>query len=126
MPPNIAAHSSRRRGEDPQRIKSTVAPALVEIAHQRIEGQQGRPRRHWCPGGILAGVTKPCRTRLAITWSADIVAEDPAGTIAATTRLRSVTSTVSPAAAARIYSLSLFFRVLRPTMRIIEKVAPGS
>jgi hypothetical protein len=33
------------------------------------------------PGGIFAGVIKPCRTRLAITWSADIVAEDPGSSL---------------------------------------------
>src|SRR5664280_3380473 len=40
------------------------------------------------------------------------------GPISATTRSRSVTRTVSPPAARRTYSLSLFLSVLRPTERI--------
>src|SRR5271170_4857879 len=41
------------------------------------------------------------------------------GPISATTRSRSVTRTVSPPAASRTYSLSLFLSVLRPTERMI-------
>src|SRR5436190_20262333 len=40
------------------------------------------------------------------------------GLISATGRPRSVMTTVSPAAAARTYSLSLFLRVFRPTVRM--------
>src|SRR5207237_2592143 len=43
------------------------------------------------------------------------------GTISATTRPRSVTTTVSPAAASRTYSLSLFFRTFSPTVRMVQK-----
>jgi hypothetical protein len=35
-------------------------------------------------------------------------------------------TTVSPAAAKRTYSLSLFFRIFRPTVRTHDHVAPGS
>src|SRR4051812_3109943 len=45
------------------------------------------------------------------------------GPISATTRSRSVTRTVSPPAASRTYSLSLFLRSLRPTERIHGNVA---
>ena len=45
------------------------------------------------------------------------------GVSSATTRPRSVTSTVSPAAAARICRLSSFFRALMPTLRMVDNVA---
>src|SRR5579863_2851183 len=45
------------------------------------------------------------------------------GPISATTRSRSVTRTVSPPAARRTYSLSLFLSSLRPTERITANVA---
>src|SRR5262249_26856607 len=48
------------------------------------------------------------------------------GLISATMRSRSVTSTVSPRATSRMYSLSLFFSTLRPTARTAFKVASGS
>ena len=43
----------------------------------------------------------------------------------ATTRSRSVTKTVSPPAASRMYSLSLFLSSLMPTDLIAKKVATG-
>ena len=46
------------------------------------------------------------------------VATLPRGHNFATTRLRSVTSTVSPLAAGRTNSLSLFFNAFSPTERI--------
>jgi hypothetical protein len=48
------------------------------------------------------------------------------GTISATTRSRSVTSTVSPRSAKRTYSLSLFFRIFNPTARMVNRVASRS
>ena len=45
------------------------------------------------------------------------------GTISATARPRSVTITVSPVAASRMSSLSLFFKVLRPTVCMGPNVA---
>jgi hypothetical protein len=48
------------------------------------------------------------------------------GTISATTRSRSVTSTVSPRSARRTYSLSLFFRTFRPTAFMRTNVASCS
>jgi hypothetical protein len=55
--------------------------------------------------GLFAGLIQPSRTPRSMI--------DPGsrrgGTISATMRLRSVMTTVSPAAAKRTYSLSLFF-----------------
>ena len=76
------------------------------------------------PGGILAGVSQPSRTPREVNSSSDTsFRPGRGGTISATTRLRSVTSTVSPPAAKRTNSLSLFLRSLRPTDRTIRKVA---
>ena len=65
------------------------------------------------------GVNRPRRTSSARSASARIgLLSTLGGTISATTRSRSVTSTVSPDAAKRMYSLSLLFRTFRPTVRI--------
>src|SRR3982074_1262362 len=69
-------------------------------------------------GPRTAGLIQPSRTPRSMTLSCSCCR---GGTISATTRLRSVTTTVSPAAARRIYSLSLFFRILRPTVGIVAK-----
>ena len=67
----------------------------------------------------IGGVIQPCRKASNSSASDSIeVRVGPGGPISATTRSRSVTRTVSPPAASRTYSLSLFFRVLRPTERI--------
>lgn len=82
-------------------------------------------------GGVNAaragGVIQPLRTASDSKASANtglLVAWG--GTISATTRSRSVTSTVSPPSARRTYSLSLFFRTFRPTAFISANVASGS
>src|SRR5262245_44967067 len=65
------------------------------------------------------GVTHPRRTASARRASASSPLRPPrGGPSSATTRSRSVTSTVSPVCARRMYSLSLFFRTLRPTARM--------
>src|SRR3954463_13111078 len=67
------------------------------------------------PSVMRAGVIHPSRIPRSRTDS-----RPPArgGTISATGRPRSVTTIVSPEAASRTYSLSLFFRVFRPTVFI--------
>src|SRR5215470_3243124 len=73
------------------------------------------------------GVSQPARTASANSASArSWLRPACGGTISATTRSRSVTSTVSPPAARRIYSLSLFLSTLRPTERISRFVASRS
>src|SRR5438445_9386002 len=75
----------------------------------------------------VGGVTQPRRTASASMASArKAPLPGCGGTISATTRSRSVTSTVSPLAASRMYSLSLFFSILRPMARMISKVATRS
>ncbi len=76
---------------------------------------------------MLGGVIHPSRTASARNAS-DRSALRPGcgGPSSATTRSRSVTSTVSPPAASLTYSLSLFFSTLRPTARMSHKVATGS
>src|SRR5437867_586405 len=65
------------------------------------------------------GVTQPRRTASARTPSASAgLRPARGGTNSATTRSRSVISTVSPPAAIRTYSLSLFLSNLRPTDRM--------
>lgn len=73
------------------------------------------------PGGVVAGVSQPSRTPRARNSSSGSARPGCGGTSSATTRSRSVTSTVSPAAAARTYSLSLFFSTLRPTERTVRR-----
>src|SRR5216684_2688641 len=75
----------------------------------------------------VGGVIQPWRTASASIASARIGARpDRGGTSSATTRSRSVINTVSPPAARRTYSLSLFLRTLSPTALTGWKVAPGS
>src|SRR5215212_8217994 len=67
-------------------------------------------------------VIEPSRTIRAITGSdSQSRWSTVGGRSSATTRSRSVTSTVSPASARRTYSLSLFLRTLRPTERMAER-----
>jgi toxin HigB-1 len=76
------------------------------------------------PSASAGGVSQPSRTASASSASARSgLRPGCGGTISATTRSRSVISTVSPPAARRTYSLSLFLRPLRPTERIENKVA---
>jgi ABC-type uncharacterized transport system substrate-binding protein len=79
------------------------------------------------PEAMLGGVIQPCRTASASKASAMMgLRLTCGGDNSATTRSRSVTSTVSPCAASRTYSLSLFFSIFRPTALMIINVAPGS
>ncbi len=65
--------------------------------------------------GRAGGVIQPCRTASASKASARSgLRLFCGGTSSATTRSRSVTSTVSPLAARRTYSLSLFLRTFNP------------
>ena len=77
-------------------------------------------------GGTLAGARRPCRSRSPRRRSAgDASARMRGDTSSATTWPRSVTRTVSPAAAARTYSLRRFFRTLMPTRCMRPNVATG-
>ena len=82
-------------------------------------------------GGVgdasTGGVIQPCRTASASSASASTgLRVLSGGTISATTRSRSVTSTVSPRSAKRTYSLSLFFRTFNPTAFMMNRVASCS
>ena len=69
--------------------------------------------------GIAGGEIHPRRTASASCASASSSAWPACGgDESATTRSRSVTSTVSPPATSRTYSLSLFLRTFRPIARI--------
>ena len=73
------------------------------------------------------GVIQPWRTASASKASARSgLRLFSGGTSSATTRSRSVTSTVSPCAARRTYSLSLFLRTFNPTALMGSNVASGS
>jgi len=77
--------------------------------------------------GRAGGVIHPWRTASASKASASSGLRFLwGGASSATTRSRSVTSTVSPLAARRTYSLSLFLRTFRPTALIDSNVASGS
>src|SRR5258708_8687024 len=75
------------------------------------------------PSRIFAGVIQPSRTPRSSTDST-LSGSCRGGTISATTRLRSVITTVSPLAAKRTYSLRLFLRGFRPTVVIAAKWSP--
>jgi hypothetical protein len=81
-------------------------------------------------GGVDAlragGVIQPLRTASASKASASTGLLVSGGTISATTRSRSVTSTLSPCSARRTYSLSLFFSTFKPTAFTRTNVAPCS
>ena len=71
---------------------------------------------------ITGGVTQPSRTPSARRASTKTVLRPACGgPNSATTRSRSVTNTISPPAAIRTYSLSLFLSTLRPTERIAHR-----
>src|SRR4051795_10312203 len=70
---------------------------------------------------MRAGVIHPSRIPRSRT---DSRPPSRGGTISATGRPRSVMTIVSPAAAARTYSLSLFFRAFKPTIFIGRRWLP--
>jgi hypothetical protein len=73
------------------------------------------------------GLMRPWRTASASNASASTGLRCfSGGTSSATTRSRSVTSTVSPFAARRTYSLSLFLRTFNPTALMASNVASSS
>lgn len=77
--------------------------------------------------GRAGGVIQPLRTASASKASDSTgLLVRSGGTISATTRSRSVTSTVSPRSASRTYSLSLFFKTFKPTAFTMRNVAPSS
>src|SRR5206468_2834538 len=101
----------------------------VEVDHRspRSSSISRRSCRSFATGGAAAGregdssagVIHPRRTASARSASGTRGARAPlGGTSSATTRSRSAMSTVSPWLARRTYSLSFFFRVLRPTTRM--------
>src|SRR5262245_27268513 len=105
---------SHRRVEIDHR-SSRARPRSARISLKLATGLRGGGRSSTRVGGV----TQPSRTASASMASASMGLR-PAwgGTSSATTRSRSVTSTTSPLAAKRTYSLSLFFRTLMPTARI--------
>ena len=77
--------------------------------------------------GNTGGVKQPLRTASAGSASARIgLLVGLGGPISATTRLRSVTRTVSPDVARRMYSLKRLLSILIPTDLIRYKFATGS
>jgi hypothetical protein len=79
------------------------------------------------PGPISGGVRHPLRTKSAnMASSTASLRPGVGGMSSATTRSRSVISTVSPLAARRTYSLNLFLRTLRPIALTGTKVPSGS
>src|SRR5439155_2403187 len=79
------------------------------------------------PAAKAGGVIHSSRTASASNASARTELRLACGgTISATTRSRSVIKTVSPPAARRTYSLSLFLSTFRPTERMGTNVATGS
>ena len=73
-------------------------------------------------GTTTGGVTQPSRTPSARRASVKTVLRPACGgPNSATTRSRSVTNTISPPAAIRTYSLSLFLSTLRPTERTAHR-----
>ncbi len=77
--------------------------------------------------GSVGGVKRPLRTASASNASARIgLLVGLGGPISATTRSRSVTRTVSPDAARRMYSLKRLLSIFIPTDLIRNKVATGS
>src|SRR4029078_9459849 len=74
-------------------------------------------------GGVIQPLRTPSESKASASSGLLVVS---GGTISATTRSRSVTRTVSPPSARRIYSLSLFFTTFRPTAVISTNVASGS
>ncbi len=97
------------------RGRSPVPAVRVELAASSSQVATG------CRGGgpsatTSGAVIQPSRTASARRASASSGARPGrGGPSSATTRSRSVTSTVSPLSARRTYSLSLFFRTLTPT-----------
>jgi hypothetical protein len=82
-------------------------------------------------GGVgdvsAGGVIQPWRTASASSASTSTgLRVVSGGRISATTRSRSVTSTVSPRSAKRTYSLSLFLRTFNPTAFTYTRVASSS
>jgi len=74
--------------------------------------------------GSVGGVIQPWRTASASKASANSgLRFFGGGASSATTRSRSITSTVSPLAARRTYSLSLFLRTFNPTALMSHNVA---
>src|SRR5437016_173007 len=98
----------RDRGIEVDQRSSRSASSSVRIFFRRATGRLGGG----CPGGSRAGVIQPPRTASASRASESKgLRLSLGGTSSATTRSRSVTRTVSPRAARRTYSESLFFRV---------------
>jgi hypothetical protein len=88
---------------------------LLRSSSMVITGLRGGGPRPTDNGGVI----HPC-LKASNNSASDSIAlrAGPGGPISATTRSRSVTKIVSPPAASRTYSLSLFLSVLRPTERI--------
>src|SRR6202453_859586 len=113
-------------GGDGLRQPPRRARPLDARAAGRCDGQAHRTQKLVaCAGGPrptdIGAVIQPCRNASNNSASDRIeLRAGLGGPISATTRSRSVTRTVSPPAASRIYSLNLFLSVLRPPERIIQ------
>ena len=114
------------------RRREVIAGLALGAAMGRARAQQTANeilRGDWssavCSSDLVGIRTSPRRTSSDQLRSASVPASAAArgGISSATTRPRSVTSTVSPAAAARICRLSSFFRALMPTLRMANNVA---
>ncbi|MEO8604732.1 MAG: GTP-binding protein [bacterium] len=150
LPDRAVVPCSARSGDNLDELLRTVVAALpgggtrssashsansTEVSTQitaRFGSQPVRQaaRRVVPPAGVQAtdrscrvrGVIAPLRTTSAKHASARMGLRcSRGGDGSATTRSRSVTNTVSPRAARRTYSLSLFLRTLRPTARTRER-----
>jgi len=98
--------------------RSPVRPIAQQIAQEFVD-RHNRLAFRWPLPDLNGGVIQPWRKASSKSASESIgLREGLGGPISATTRSRSVTKTVSPPAASRTYSLSLFLSVLRPTERI--------
>ena len=101
-----------------------VFPVLVQIGHKLFEREprhrlaSRRPVRAAAPRALI----QPSRTPRSMTGYGGSAC---GGTISATARPRSVMTTVSPAAASRTYSLSLFLGFYRPTAFAFSSVQRG-
>ena len=110
----------------------------IDVDHRSLLSSSSSPRRSLSGAtgfdaggspvaGSTGGVNQPARTASASRASARIgLRVSLGGPISATTRSRSVTRTVSPDAASRMYSLSRLLSTFMPTDRMVDKVATSS
>ena len=104
---------------DHRSLRSPSRSARISVSGKTGFGLGGGPSKR-----RVGGVNQPLRTASASTASPNTGLRDSlGGPISATTRSRSVTRIVSPAAAIRMYSLNRLLSTLIPTARIRLNVA---